>query len=194
MIQINADIDIDFGDRSEVLKLLKYRIASIERDDGSLDKHNTGVYLQDIPFDPFTNQSTIDHDDAEKLGYFKLDLLNVHFYKNIRDEAHLLELVNREPMWELFEHKEIVEKLFHLNRYADLCADYKPQSVEDIAILLAMIRPSKKHLQGKSRDEIKKEIWQKPSDGAYYFKKAHAHAYSMAVVVQLNLLIEQLGS
>lgn len=191
---INADIDIDFGDRAEVLKLLKYRTAAIERDDGHLDKHNTGVYLQDIPFDPFTNQSTIDHDAAEKLGYFKLDLLNVHFYKDIKDEAHLLELVNREPVWELFEHREIVEKLFHLNRYADLCKDFKPQSVEDIAIILAIIRPSKKHLQGQSRDVIRQSVWQKPSDGAYYFKKGHATAYAMAIVVQLNLIVEQLGS
>jgi DNA polymerase III alpha subunit len=188
---IESDIDIDFSDRAEVLKLIKHRVASIERDDGTMDRHNTGIYMQDIPFDPFTNRATIDHDKAHKLGYFKLDFLNVHFYKDIRDEQHLVELINREPMWELLEHKEIVEKLFHLNRYSNLCKDYKPTSVEDVAILLALIRPSKKHLQGKSREVIKNEIWQKPADGSYYFKKSHAISYAMIVVAQLNLLTEQ---
>lgn len=189
---IESDIDIDLADRTKALALIKHRVAVIKRDDESFDKHNTGVYLQDIPFNPHNNQATIDHDEAHLLGYFKLDLLNVNFYKDVRDEEHLIDLVNREPVWELFQHKEIVEKLFHLNRYADLCANYKPESLEDVAIILAMIRPSKKHLQYKTREEIKQEIWTKPSDGSYYFKKSHAHAYAMAVVVQLNLLVEQL--
>ena len=30
----------------------------------------------------------------------------------------------------------------------------------------------------------------KPEDGEYYFKKAHAVAYAMAVVVQMNLICE----
>jgi hypothetical protein len=37
-----------------------------------------------------------------------------------------------------------------------------------------------------------KEVWTKPSDGSYYFKKAHAVAYAHAVVVQINLICEQL--
>ena len=36
------------------------------------------------------------------------------------------------------------------------------------------------------------EVWTKPTDGAYYFKKAHAVAYAHAIVVQMNLICEQL--
>jgi len=34
-------------------------------------------------------------------------------------------------------------------------------------------------------------VWKKPSDGSYYFKKAHAVAYAHAIVVQMNLICEQ---
>ena len=37
-----------------------------------------------------------------------------------------------------------------------------------------------------------KEVWVKPSDGSYYFKKAHAVAYAHAIVVQMNLICENL--
>ena len=36
------------------------------------------------------------------------------------------------------------------------------------------------------------EVWQKPEDGSYYFKKAHAVSYAVAVVVHMNLLCEEL--
>ena len=36
------------------------------------------------------------------------------------------------------------------------------------------------------------EVWKKPSDGSYYFKKAHAIAYAHAVVLQMNLICEKL--
>ena len=34
------------------------------------------------------------------------------------------------------------------------------------------------------------QVWIKPSDGEYYFKKAHAIAYAVSVVVHMNLLCE----
>jgi hypothetical protein len=57
-------------------------------------------------------------------------------------------------------------------------------------MILAIIRPGKKHLLGKSFDEIEKTVWIKPESGEYYFKKAHAIAFSTAIVVQLNRLCE----
>jgi len=69
----------------------------------------------------------------------------------------------------------------------------KPTTVEELAAVLALIRPSKKHLIGKDWHEIMPEIWKKSEDGEYYFKKAHAIAYAMAIVVQMNLICEQLS-
>ena len=37
-----------------------------------------------------------------------------------------------------------------------------------------------------------KEVWIKPTDGSYYFKKAHAFAYAVSVVVHMNLICEGL--
>jgi len=56
-----------------------------------------------------------------------------------------------------------------------------------------VIRPAKRHLLGKSWEDILKEVWTKPTTDEYYFKKAHAVAYAMAIVVQMNLICEGLS-
>ena len=67
----------------------------------------------------------------------------------------------------------------------------KPKSVEELAEVLAVIRPAKRHLLNESKEKISSEVWVKPDDGSYYFKKAHAIAYALSIVVQLNLFCEQ---
>jgi hypothetical protein len=57
---------------------------------------------------------------------------------------------------------------------------------------LALIRPAKRHLIGKTWPEIGTTIWTKPENDEYYFKKAHAVAYAQLVVVNLNLLCESM--
>ena len=59
-----------------------------------------------------------------------------------------------------------------------------------MAMLLSIIRPGKAHLQHKDWKEIAKTVWEKPADGSYYFKKAHAVAYAHLVAVHINLLCE----
>jgi hypothetical protein len=67
------------------------------------------------------------------------------------------------------------------------------KTVEQLAAILAMIRPAKRHLIGKSWNEVMKEVWLKPSNNEYYFKKSHATAYAVAIVVQMNLICEQIS-
>ena len=184
------DIDIDFADRSIVLSTLKHRVAKL--DTGK--KHNTGIYATEIPHNPVDNLSTIEHKAAEERGYFKLDFLNVSIYKDVRNEAHLEELMNKEPLWELLEHREFVDQVFHLSGHSELLKKLKPTNVEQLAAALAIIRPAKRHLADETWTTILKEVWTKPEDGAYYFKKAHAVSYAVAVVVHMNLLVEQLNS
>lgn len=189
-MKVTTDVDIDLLDRDVLLEKIPHIVARINRDDG-YTKHNTGVYFQPIPYDPVTNLATIDHKDAEELGYFKIDFLNNSVYKGVRDEKHLTELANTEPEWTLLDHAEVIENLFHIGNYAELTINMKPRSVSQLAMLLAVIRPGKAHLQNKSWDEVEKEVWVKPTDGSYYFKKSHAHGYALAIVVQLNLMVEQ---
>ena len=183
------DIDIDFADRDIILSRLKHRVAKLNTG----KKHNTGVYVTEIPHNPFNEIATIDHKAAEQRGYFKLDFLNVSIYKDVKNETHLTELMERKPIWELLEHEDFSESVFHLNGHGALLKQLKPQSVEQLAATLAIIRPAKRHLANETWPTIMKEVWTKPTDGAYYFKKAHAVSYAMAVVVHMNLLCEQLN-
>jgi hypothetical protein len=133
------DIDIDFADRDIVLSKIQHRVATIN----SEKKHNTGVYVTEIPHNPVDNHSTIDYKTAEDRGYFKLDFLNVSIYKDVRDDNHLQELMNKEPMWDLLQHEEFVDQLFHLNGHTEILKKTCPTSVEQLAAVLAMIRPAK---------------------------------------------------
>ena len=186
------DIDIDLADRKQVLECLNYVSAGISQD-GEIRKHNTGVYLQHIPHDPLTGVSSIDHKQAAQQGYLKIDFLNNSIYQGVRDEAHLDQLMNTEPLWDLLTHPEVVSQLAHVGNYVSLLQHYKPSSVEQLAMLLAVIRPAKKHLIGSSWKQIEGEIWQRPSNGEYYYKKSHAVAYACSVLVQLNLLCERVS-
>jgi hypothetical protein len=180
------DIDIDFADRSVLLDKIEHRVAKL--DTGK--KHNTGVYVTECPHNPVDNLSTIDYKTAEDRGYFKLDFLNVTIYNNIQDEEHLIKLMNKEPIWELLEHKDFVDQVFHLSGHDKLLKQLKPTSVEQLAATLAIIRPAKRHLAKETWQTILQEVWIKPTNGEYYFKKAHAVSYAMACVVHINLLCE----
>jgi hypothetical protein len=63
-----------------------------------------------------------------------------------------------------------------------------------LAAVLAMIRPAKRHLVGKDWNTVFSSVWVKPTDDAYFFKKAHAHAYAMAIILQLNKLVRDSSS
>jgi len=182
------DIDIDFADREIILSQLKHRVAKL--DTGK--KHNTGVYATEVPHNPIDNLSTIEHKTAEDRGYFKLDFLNVSIYKDVRDETHLQELIERKPLWQLLEHSDFSDQVFHLNGHSELLKQLKPTSVEQLAATLAIIRPAKRYLADKDWQTIHNEVWQKPTNGEYFFKKAHAFAYATSVIVHMNLLCEQL--
>ena len=184
---VNTDIDIDVANRDKLLKIINGIPAMIARDNKQV-KHNTGVYFHDIPSNPFTGMSTIDHKEAEGMGYFKIDVLNVGLYKKIESKKQLDDLLAMKPMWELLEHKEVVEQCFHIHKHFAIVGQMKPKSVEQMAAVLAVIRPAKRYLIGKDWDTINSEVWIKPTTGEYYFKKAHAHAYAMDIVLQLNML------
>lgn len=190
-MKIDFDVDIDMADRDQILRLIKHTPASILRD-GVYTKHASGVYFQNIPRLPMTGVSAIEYKEAEHQGWFKVDFLNNRIYQKVRDEQHLEQLMNTPPLWDLLEHAEIVAELYHINQYHDLLTHYKPRSVEQLAMILALIRPAKRHLVGQDWDTIRQSVWTPPTDGSYHFKKSHAHAFSVAIVVQLNLMCEEL--
>jgi hypothetical protein len=183
-----ADIDIDFADRNQILELIKH-IPARKIHSGNPERHASGVYVQPIPYDPALGASALHYKDADARGYFKLDLLNVFVYQFIRDEEHYLHLLNTEPPWHRLDDEEFVKQIIHIANYAREIKQCMPDSIPRMAMFLAAIRPSKKHLIGKPWKVMAETIWDK-IDGEYSFKKAHGIAYATLVGLHMNIVNE----
>jgi len=186
-MKFNSDVDIDFGDREQILQLIQHTPAAM-RNVHPIRKHATGVYVTDVPFDSVHSICNLDYTTAEERGYLKLDLLNVHLYSQVTDEQHLQALM-AEPDWSKLKDREFVEQLTHLsNHFNSMQKMPEPiDSIPRLAMFLAVIRPAKKHLVGLPWKEVAKTVWDKDDDG-YTFKKSHSLAYAHLVVVHMNLL------
>lgn len=186
------DIDIDFVDRDQALNLFKHVTAS-RIDSDKLVKHNTGVYFHEVPVNAETNLCAVPYDQAEDRGYFKIDFLNVGIYKGVRNEEHLIQLMETEPLWDLLLDDAFTQNLFHVNGHGSILRQMEPKNIEQLAAVLAMIRPAKRYLIGKDWTTVINEVWTKPENDEYFFKKSHATAYAVAIVVQMNLICEQIS-
>jgi hypothetical protein len=188
---MDFDIDIDLGNREDILKLIKHIPAAMNRQ-GTWSKHNTGVYVNPIPQNPFTGLATIDYTAAENLGYIKLDLLNNSVYQMVRDETHLNELLAKEPVWELLNHREFVEQVVHIGNHYELLKQMPEpvNSIPRLSMFISIIRPAKRHLAGLPWKEVAKTVWEKSTDGSYGFKRSHSCAYGHLVALHMNLLSE----
>jgi hypothetical protein len=186
------DIDIDFVDREQALNLFKHVVAS-RVDSDELVKHNTGIYLHEVPVNAKSNLCAVPYEQAEDQGFFKIDFLNVGLYKGVRNEEHLIQLMETEPLWDLLLDDAFIQNLFHVNGHGSILRQMEPKSIEQLAAVLAMIRPAKRSLIGKDWTTVMKEVWTKPDGDEYYFKKSHATAYAVAIVVQMNLICEQIS-
>jgi hypothetical protein len=194
-MKTQCDIDIDFADREDILSKILHVVAG-RVDRGEYKRHNTGVYLQNMPVNPLNGLATIDYETAEQRGYFKIDFLNVNAYQGVKNEAHIKQLLSVEPLWDLMYEKEVCDQLFHVNGYHNLLAQLKPTSILELATVLALIRPGKKHLVPvcieKGFQAIQDEVWIKTDEG-YSFKKSHAIGYAHVIVMQLNLICERIS-
>jgi hypothetical protein len=190
MVKFNTDVDIDFANRDDILKLIKHTSAMQNNEQG-MRKHNSGVYVTDIPYNPLTDTSSIDYQSAEERGYFKIDFLNVNVYKLIKDQAHYDELMARETPWNRLQEREFFEQVIHIGNHYDLNSNLELDSIPRMAMFLALIRPGKRHLVGKNWSDISKDIWTK-TDEQYFFKKSHAVSYAVLVTLHMKLLDENL--
>ena len=181
------DIDIVFAERQHVIDSMHCVPAR------GTDKrrHPSSVYFQDIPINPLDGMAIWTYKAAAKKGYFKVDILSNHIYDGVRDEAHLVALATKEPPWDKFEDRDTVAKLAQLRKHLSTLQQIKPRNIEDLAVCLAVIRPSKRHLIGKPRAEIDQTIWLPAEDEKHAFKRSHAIAYAISLIVQLNLMLEK---
>lgn len=193
-MKFKSDIDIDVANREQALALLNHTPASIIKE-GRVAPHNTGAYFTDIPVDPFTGRASLDYQAAEERGYIKIDILNVGLYQQVKNEEHLLALMQQEPAWDQLYDPEFCARLIHIGNHYDTLIKM-PEAVNNIprlAMFLAVIRPAKRHLIGRTWKEVAETVWERPADDSYYFKKAHAVSYAHLVIVNMNLLTQSSG-
>lgn len=182
------DIDIDLRSDFKVEKYFDVTQASMV-ENKELKKHLVGAYFQNIPVDSFTKLSAIPYKQAEEFGYFKIDFLHLNLLNTFESKDEIKEILKRKINWKLFQDKSIVSRLFHLANSFDIVDKVKPNSILELADILALIRPNKRLLLDKylrNRVEVRKALYQKndPSD----LRKAHAIAYALNVVLQLHLI------
>jgi hypothetical protein len=185
---MSADIDIDLADRDQLLKLIQATPARQLHQD-QIRRHNSGVYVTDIPYDPINECASIDYETAEKLGYFKIDLLNMSVYQLIKDPEHYQQMLDQEPPWSrLWTDPEWAKQLVHVGNYTDLLATMKPDSIPRMAAFISIIRPGKAHLQNKSWAEVFDTVWDGDASRGFVFKHAHAIGYAALVALHMNLI------
>ena len=182
---MSADIDIDFADRETVLRLIQHTPA--RQSNGR--RHNSGIYVTDIPQDPVNNCAAIDYEEAEQRGYFKLDFLNMSVYQLIRDPAHYQQMLDQTPPWQrLWTDRAWASQLVHVGQYTNLLEIMKPDSIQRLAAFISIIRPGKAHLQTRPWAEVFAGVWDGDTSRGYTFKKAHSISYAMLVALHMNLL------
>ena len=185
---MSADIDIDLADRDQLLKLID-AVPAMQIQEGKIRRHNSGVYVTDIPYDPVHECAAIDYDTAAHRGYFKIDLLNMTVYNLVKDPEHYEQLLAQEPAWErLWTDTAWASQLVHVGNYTGLLATMKPDSIPRMAAFISIIRPGKAHLQNRPWAEVFDTVWDGDSSRGFVFKKAHAIGYARLVALHMNLL------
>lgn len=113
-------------------------------------------------------------------------------YTHFTSHEEIRELLKHEPDWTLLRIPSVVQQLFQLGKHHELLDQVRPTSILELADCLALIRPQKRFLLKyymADRDKTRRDHLYKHEEGdGYAFKKAHAIAYAMVIVLQLHLI------
>lgn len=190
------DVDIDFQSDFDPLDIFPDAVRASRVQDYKLLKHNAGIYFQHIPKDQVTKFAAIPYKEAQELGYFKIDFLHLSFLDNFGSKHEIRTLIKKEPDWLLLQSPSVVGKLFQLHNNAELLQRVRPETVQELADCIALIRPSKRllietYIKSKAKGDLvnfRNILYAKPTDGKAYYKKPHAVSYALTIVLQLHLL------
>lgn len=185
------DIDLDFARSFEPRTLFPQAIPASMVREGDLAKHPCGHYLQNIPVDDVTGWAAIPYEEAEVMGYFKIDFLHLSTLDYFESKTEIRALLKRKPNWDLLLDEDSVQKLFQISKHHAIISQVKPQSVQELADIVALIRPNKRHLlqeYKKNKAKIRPQLYRQGSDDKSSFKRSHSVAYAMTIVLQLHLI------
>jgi DNA polymerase III alpha subunit len=185
------DIDLDLPTNFNPKKVFPtVKVASMLKGP-ELVKHPCGAYFQGIAVDPMTGLAAIPHKEAQALGFFKIDFLHLSVLDDFSSKTQIRKLMKLRPDWSLLEDQSVVEKLFHIKNHFDLVNRVKPTSVQELADIMALIRPGRRQLLDQymnDKDGVRKNLlYERQAQDEYSFKRAHAIAYAYNVVLQLHL-------
>lgn len=186
-----SDIDIDVSPNT---KKEDYGVRAIIYDESSksIKVHPSGFYCDsNIPIDKETGMSALDYKFAESLGYIKIDILTNNVYSRFKTKDEVKKSIETEPNWNLLMDESFVNKLPHLANHFEIVEMVAPRSIIELADTLALIRPAKRHLIEKyikNPKIVRTNLYRKPTNGKYYFKKSHAVSYAVMVVSMMNSL------
>lgn len=184
------DIDIDLKTDFDPLKYFKEAIRASMVKNGELVKHPAGAYFQHIPVDPVTGLAAAPYEQAEELGYFKIDFLHLSTLDYFNNKQEIRTLLKKEPDWDLLQDPDVVSKLFQVHRQFSVLNQCKPKSVQELADCIALIRPGKRALLQsylKDRKGVRPFLYRQSSEDKSAFKRSHAIAYALTIVLQLHL-------
>ena len=185
---MSADIDIDFANREQILNLIQHTPAR-QIVQNKIRRHNSGIYVTNIPYDPVNQCAAIDYETAEQRGYFKIDFLNMGVYQLIKCPEQYKEMLTITPPWErLWQDSAWAGQLVHVGNYTELLQSMRPDSITRMAAFISIIRPGKGHLQNKSWKEVFDSVWDGDDSRGYTFKRSHSISYAALVALHMNLL------
>lgn len=183
------DIDIDVKSDFRLERIFTKAVPASTIEKGEIKRHVVGAYFQHVPKDPISGLAAIPYEEAEELGYLKIDFLNLSLLAHFESKEEVLELARTEPKWDSLMKREFVEKLFHIAKHYDVVAKVKPRSIMELADILALIRPGKKILLDKylkNKKLARKELYTKRQDSD--LRKSHAIAYAVNIVINMHLV------
>lgn len=187
----DLDIDMSSDTREQMLKTL-YHIPASKIGPNSIVPHGIGVYFCDIPFDQISGLASIDYKKAEEdFGYIKFDFLHNSIYDGFKKRSEIIELMNKPIIWDKLYNEDFLKTIPHINGYYTLLQELpKISSIEELAMMIAIVRPAKKYLidtvkKTQSWKSIKDKIWVKEDNG-FQYKAAHAISYAIMISLLLR--------
>lgn len=187
----DVDIDVKGGlDKS----MYGVRCAIYDPETEKIRPHPSGVIIEDVPKDPITGMACLDYKECDRLGLYKLDILNNNSYNIFKDQDEMNRYRDMPPDFELLQIENICSQLPHIGKHYDLVMKVKPDSIEMVADVLALMRPGKLHLMDDYMNEKKRAITRdnlyREGQNGMYFKKSHAISYAVMIVTIMNKLKE----
>lgn len=184
------DIDIDTPSHFTAKDTFPLCVEASTVQNNKFKRHPAGVYFQRVPAEPTQGVASVPYNIAPHFGLFKVDFLHLSLLDSFKSKEEIRRLANTEPNWDLLEDDEVVEQLFQLRNHPDVIKYIRPRDVLSLADCVALIRPGRRFLLDEYKGNVeraRKELYKAPLPKGC-FKKAHAIAYAVNIILQLHTI------